>query len=355
MILFVAPQALTAHADTEAELDAAEARLKNLIGTIQSEEAEAAALQTDLNRLAGEIEAAESVIENTRADIAATREEIAETQARFDSLQARLTARAEELFMAPDMGFDLILSSDSMTDLSDRMIYLDVVAQQDADLSSATQNQANVLAATKQSLGDALEAQREDLTQLNAARTAVASKFAEQQAQIDQISAMRSEAEDLIARLERKLKAEQVPVIPPPTSGGTGDGIPGPLYACPVNGPHAYADTFGILHEHEGWSHIHEGNDIVSPYGTPIVAPFDGVAVSGNSSTGGIYVTVNGSQGSVIMMHMSRLGGLGSVQTGDVVGYIGDTGNASGPHTHFEWHPGGGAAADPYPQLNEVC
>ena len=168
-------------------------------------------------------------------------------------------------------------------------------------------------------------------------------------------SSLESEAGDLIQRLEKKLKQEIAALAVPTSSGGGGDGVSGPLYVCPVDGPHAYADTFGIIHHHPGWSHVHIGNDIIAPHGTPVVAPFDGTATSASDDNAGLYVTVSGSQGSVLMMHLSRFGSLGSVSTGDVVGYVGDTGNASGPHVHFEWHPGGGAAVDPYPLLNEVC
>jgi len=52
-----------------------------------------------------------------------------------------------------------------------------------------------------------------------------------------------------------------------------------------------------------------------------------------------------------------RDGTLGKVTTGTIVGYVGNSGDAinSASHDHFEWHPGNGAAVDPFPYLNAVC
>ena len=134
-----------------------------------------------------------------------------------------------------------------------------------------------------------------------------------------------------------------------------------PFSVCPVAGPHAVADDFGIWVHHpkdEGGNHIHQGNDISAPYGTPIVAPFDGTAVVSSDASnpvGGLSVKVYGKFGYVYNAHLSRIGTLGSVHTGDVIGYVGATGNAGGPHDHFEWHPGEGPAVDPHEFLMEVC
>ena len=51
----------------------------------------------------------------------------------------------------------------------------------------------------------------------------------------------------------------------------------------------------------------------------------------------------------------TKLGSLGPVEAADVVGYVGSTGDASGPHDRFEWHPDNGPAVDPYEYLLLVC
>jgi murein DD-endopeptidase MepM/ murein hydrolase activator NlpD len=130
----------------------------------------------------------------------------------------------------------------------------------------------------------------------------------------------------------------------------------GVLEVCPVRGPVSIADDFGVMVRKPGVPvHVHQGNDMMAATGTPIVAPFDGTAVAAPNVLGGQAVKVYGARGYVYNAHLSAYGQLGHVTTGTVIGYVGSTGDAGGPHDHFEWHPGNGPAVDPNPFLTVSC
>ncbi|MDT7569843.1 MAG: hypothetical protein QOE05_17 [Actinomycetota bacterium] len=127
-------------------------------------------------------------------------------------------------------------------------------------------------------------------------------------------------------------------------------------YACPVRGPHHFTDDWGDART----GHRHQGNDILAPYGTPVVAVISGAIKTDYSSAGGISLYLRGSDGNeYFYAHNSRnVAATGQhVATGEVIAYVGNTGNARGgpSHVHFERHPGGGSAVDPYPFLRRIC
>jgi len=88
----------------------------------------------------------------------------------------------------------------------------------------------------------------------------------------------------------------------------------------------------------------------------PVVATFPGLVERVPNELGGLAVHVRGSKGYTYNAHFSRYGKSGRVGTGDIIGYVGQTGNAkySVPHLHFEWHPNNGPAVDPYQYLRAV-
>lgn len=130
----------------------------------------------------------------------------------------------------------------------------------------------------------------------------------------------------------------------------------GIFQVCPIQGWNDVTDNFGITVRLPGVPvHRHTGNDVLAHTGTPIVAPFDGYASASRSWLGGMQVRVQGALGYVYNAHLSRYGALGDVRAGEVIGYVGSTGDATTPHDHFEWHPNDGVAVDPYPYLTASC
>lgn len=125
--------------------------------------------------------------------------------------------------------------------------------------------------------------------------------------------------------------------------------VPGVGWVCPVTGAR-YFNDWGFP---RSGGRFHQGNDLFAPRGTEIRAPVGGTLTQRTGTIGGLQFWLEGEDGNLyIGTHMDAFGAGGQVRAGDVIGYIGDSGNAIGssPHVHFEIHVAG-SPVNPYPTL----
>ena len=217
-----------------------------------------------------------------------------------------------------------LLDNDSFTDMGVARSYVDVVVS------------------THERLTRRYERKRDALSDEHAA---LAARVGDENARLTELSATERPAFlEVLARLEEQRAYE----------AGAHAYIDG--FVFPIAGDCEFIDSWGYPRSGGRW---HQGADIFATRGTPVVASENGVLDGvGSGTLGGIKLWVNGESGNeYYYAHLAAYApgvrdGM-SVRAGEVVGYVGDTGNAKGtsPHLHFEIHPGGAGPANPYPIL----
>jgi murein DD-endopeptidase MepM/ murein hydrolase activator NlpD len=315
-------------------------------GDLAAARQELAAKQSELDALTLRWQQTETAFAQAQDAARQAQTQIGALQAQLAKIQTKLNAQVRAVYVSGGgEALGALLGSASFADFADRLRFATNIVQGDEDLATSVQVQA-----------ERLRRARVRLTQEANAQAKAAADLQTQRVSLDaRVGDLQSTVNDLYKKYQTQLQQARIGL---PPSGGSGGPFPpsgsGAVSICPVQGPVSFVDSFG-------WprpgGRIHEGIDMISPYGTPIVAVHSGNVVQTPNSLGGNAVIVYHDGGSdfTYYAHMSSYGATGHAAAGQVIGYVGSTGDTSVNHLHFEYHPGGGGAVDPYQLLLAVC
>ena len=218
-------------------------------------------------------------------------------------------------------------------------------------------DQLDVVRRQMDRLTDELTVKEAEVEALEAEQAVVVAQLAESQAKADQLHAdakakYRTVYNEYKARLAREAAAAAA------RSSGAAAGIPGQTkgVVCPVAGSNYFINSWGYP---RSGGRTHKGTDLMAAYNTPLVAMNSGTVRLNSHSLGGYQAYVYGDDGvTYYYAHLSKWpSGLSSgqrVSKGQVIGYVGTSGNAATPHLHLGMIAGG-VYVNPYPTIRPVC
>jgi murein DD-endopeptidase MepM/ murein hydrolase activator NlpD len=339
--------------------------------------------------------------EDLAVEIRTAQAKVSETSAQYDQLQAGITQIAVDRFTGRSGATIMLLGGNSDEEMQRdalRSFAIDATAG-DLDTVGAVQSDLEALNSENTQLIDDLAASQvkidTQLTELAGLREhlkneEVKREYEAQLAQQRQVAARETAERDAKAAAEQKAKAAAA-TTPAPVRGSGSQPSPalgnpepaaapapaaqvpnaepapdpspptpptpvitGASWLCPVAGPNAFGDTWGAP---RSGGRTHQGVDMMSPFGTPLVAVVAGSVKMKTNGLGGNVLWLSGADGNkYYYAHLSSWEGSSrDVSAGEVIGYVGATGDTSANHLHFEIHPGGGPAVNPYPTVRQYC
>ncbi|MFP5299345.1 MAG: murein hydrolase activator EnvC family protein [Actinomycetota bacterium] len=296
-------------------------------------------IQAELDAATAKVEAAHALEETleTRRDQLAR--ELINLKKKMVKLEEEVAVRAAALYKSGGTGvLDVLLNSEDFAALSDSA---EILSQANVDDADAFIELSRAKARAKE-ITEELEAKNAELQKTEELLKDQASEL---QAKFNAVAAEYEALKEELAESEPATVSQAAPQIK-----ASGDMV------CPVGGPTSFVDSWGAP---RSGGRTHQGVDMMAAHGTPQLAIVSGtITYAGYSSLGGNVQYLSGDDGNLyVYVHQAENAVTGGhVQAGQVISYVGDTGNAAGnPHLHFEYHPGGGAAVNPYPLVASLC
>ena len=359
--------------DLQGQIDSEEAYQAELSEQISLYQQQIALMDEQIGALEDQIEEKNAEIETLQTDIASLDEEIAAKQVEIDETYALFKERMVALYQAGETSsLAMLLSSDSFADFVTNVQLMQAVSESDQQLVEKLRTQKEEQQAQKDEKEAAEAEVQAALTQIQqdeeqlvleradqqSARESLEAAYAESKTAMQDLEAMKAnyeanreeiEAEEAAVEAElQQLYASMASSSSSSSSGSSGSSSSGSSsnvivdtgdlsFRWPLPGYTTVTSGYGAR-----WGTTHTGIDISGGgcYGSPIVAAESGTVIlcQWYSTYGQCIIVDHGGGYSTLYAHMSAY----AVSTGDYVtkgqtiGYVGDTGNVTGPHLHFE-------------------
>lgn len=371
--------------------------IQQKIGEIDQNASRIEILEGKIQVLSDEIVLTEAKIDETQAAIAVTEKEIANLRASIEVLQGKIAERdallqdrirAVQLSGGSVNYIDVLLGANSFVDFIDRFSAVNTLMEADRQILREQAEDKKQLEEEKALIETKLQEQQTRKDQLLRLRESLGGQRAEMNNLLDQLEAeqnklkqekqaMESDYEEIanlseetkskivaeqkriaeIARKqaeERKRKAaeeerkrKEAAAANQSSGGGSAPVVSSGSWTKPVNG--RFTSGYGYrVHPIYGTGRMHYGVDFANSIGTPVVSAADGVVsyAAPFSTYGNVVMVTHNIDGQTFTSLYAHLNNIGasvgqSVSKGQQIGTLGNTGNSTGPHLHFEIHVGG--------------
>ncbi len=347
MLLSLGMPIFLAYAETPAE------RLERLKQELEDLKAETERVENDKEKAEQTKQYYQAQANNLKAQMAALKEEIAAQIESINQKNAEVAEKAANVLYQKQMFeqrlkgmYELSRQSNlailfGIDDLSQMLRFsenLQQITKRDTELVQQLRAEQALLEEQRTELENQLAAlsdREQELTD-----TAVAYSNAIQQAD----AAISAAEADLLAKEEQEqdLRAQYEQAQKEWESWARAENVDfefNGVFGWPIPGYYSLSSDFGTVRVIYGVRDVHRGMDIPAPAGTPIFAAADGVVSTNNHWSYGISVKLSHGNGvATIYGHMSKraVNAGDYVTKGQLIGYVGSTGNSTGNHLHFE-------------------
>lgn len=347
LLALLALSPITANAQSKGDVDTAKTAADRALEALEAADAELEEGIEELERIQGQLYTLNYRIDKLGAAITeyGTNVDNLQTRARDLVVDAYMTGNSNAMTTAFTAGNiqDLITSQA----LYDRATTRDL---DELDQLGAVQRQMDRLT-------DELAIKEAEVERLETDQAVVVGNLATLREKADKAHAeAKAKYASVYAKYKARLAREAAAAAA--RASGAGAGIPSQTkgVVCPVAGPNYFINSWGYP---RSGGRTHKGTDVMAAYNTPLVAMNSGTVRLNSHSLGGKQTYVYGDDGiTYYYAHLSKWpGGLSTgqrVNKGQIIGYVGTSGNAAVPHLHLGMIAGG-IYVNPYPTIRPVC